>query len=359
MILVLYLIVLALIILPAMDYFLGLFILPDVQPSTLVDSRSPLALDGISAVIACHNEATHIRRKVHEIKQQFQDAEISNYEIIVVSDGSDDGSNEILQDLADKSLIIYHLIPERKGKPNALNRAISLSKYPLLLCSDVRQTFSDNAVFFLLSHLSDPNIGAVTSQLELEGDASPTRRLMNGLKHRESRKGSTTGMCGALYVIRKSLTSVLPTDLILDDLVRALVVMKAGKRVLLDPRAIVNDVNWDLFYSGRRQGRITAGLVQLLREHKPLIISIGLKQFIFLYGQKYMKYVTPVLFLFASFVAIFEDHVRVWHFGSSAALFFVLLLWRPKFIGETLRLVLSYLAQLLKLDKYRKIKWER
>ena len=115
MILVLYLIVVALIILPAMDYFLGLFILPDVQPSTLVDSRSPLALDGISAVIACHNEATHIRRKVHEIKQQFQDAEISNYEIIVVSDGSDDGSNEILQDLADKSLIIYDLILKERG----------------------------------------------------------------------------------------------------------------------------------------------------------------------------------------------------------------------------------------------------
>jgi glycosyltransferase involved in cell wall biosynthesis len=359
MILVLYLIVLALIILPAMDYFLGLFILPDVQPSTLVDSRSPLALDGISAVIACHNEATHISRKVHEIKQQFQNAEISNYEIIIVSDGSDDGSNEILQDLANKELIIYELAPVRQGKPNALNRAILLSKYPLLLCSDVRQTFSENAVFFLLSHLSDPNIGAVTSQLELEGDASPSRRLMNGLKHRESRKGSTTGMCGALYVIRKSLTSVLPTDLILDDLVRALVVMKAGKRVILEPRAIVNDVNWDLFYSGRRQGRITAGLVQLLREHKPLIISIGLKQFIFLYGQKYMKYVTPVLFIVASFVALFEDHVRLWHFGSSGALFFLLLLWRPKFVGETLRLVLSYLAQLLKLDKYRKIKWER
>jgi hypothetical protein len=29
------------------------------------------------------------------------------------------------------------------------------------------------------------------------------------------------------------------------------------------------------------------------------------------------------------------------------------------FVGETLRLVLSYMAQLLKLDKYRKIKWER
>ena len=72
-----------------------------------------------------------------------------------------------------------------------------------------------------------------------------------------------------------------------------------------------------------------------------------------------MKYVTPVLFLVASFVALFEAHVRLWHFGSSAALLFVLLLWRPKFVGETLRLVLSYLAQLLKLDKYRKIKWER
>jgi cellulose synthase/poly-beta-1,6-N-acetylglucosamine synthase-like glycosyltransferase len=359
MIFVFYLIVLALIILPAMDYFLGLLILPDAKPSGGVDSRSPLALDGISAVIACHNEAEHIGRKVLEIIQQFKDAGISNYEIVVVSDGSEDGSNEILQDLADKRLIIYDLIPERQGKPNALNRAISLSKYPLLLCSDVRQTFSKNAVSLLLSHLSDPEVGAVTSQLELEGDASPTRRLMNGLKYRESRKGSTTGMCGALYVIRKSLTSVLPTDLILDDLVMALLVMKADKRVVLEPRAIVHDINWNLFYSGRRQGRITAGLVQLLRKHRSLVFGIGLKQFVFLYGQKYMKYVSPILFLLASFIAIFEDNVRLLHFGISGAIFLILLIWRPKFIGETLRLVLSYLAQLLKLDKYRKIRWER
>ena len=114
MILVIYLIVLALIILPAMDYFLGLFILPDAKPSGGLDSRSPLALDGISAVIACHNEEEHIGRKVLEIIQQFKDAGISKYEIVIVSDGSEDGSNEILQDLADKELIIYDLIQERQ-----------------------------------------------------------------------------------------------------------------------------------------------------------------------------------------------------------------------------------------------------
>jgi hypothetical protein len=119
-------------------------------------------------------------------------------------------------------------------------------------------------------------------------------------------------------------------------------------------------VNWDLFYSGRRQGRITAGLVQILKHHRDLLFSIGLKQLIFLYGQKYMKYVAPILFTLASVVAVFTTSgIKFLHFAISGALLTLILILRPKFVLETLRLVLSYMAQLLKLDKYGKIKWER
>ncbi|HHZ94961.1 MAG TPA: glycosyltransferase [Flavobacteriales bacterium] len=354
-----YLIFMGLIILPALDYFLGLLVFPTIKPSNSIDSVSPRAMDGVSAIIACHNEVVHIEQKVYELITQFTDAKVQKYEIIVVSDGSDDGSNDVLERLAKSETIIYHLIPERQGKPNAINKGVSLSKYPLLLFSDVRQTFTNGAISHLLSNLSDPEVGAVTSQLELEGDASPSRKLMNKLKLRESMKGSTTGMCGALYVIRKNLVTTLPTDIILDDLIIALSVMSQDKRVVLEPRAIVHDVSWDLFYSGRRQGRITAGLVQLLKQHRPLIFSIGLKQLVFLYGQKFMKYTVPILFTAASFLVLFISHIRAWHFGITLLIFMILVIWRPRFIGETLRLVLSYMSQLLKLDKYKKIKWER
>ena len=350
-----------LLVLPASDYFVGLFIFPKVKPSTKLDEISSRALDGISAIIACHNEVEHIELKVLEIHSQFKDAGVMTYEIIVVSDGSDDGSNKVLERLATENSIVYRLVTERQGKPNSLNVGVEIAQYPLLLFSDVRQTFDKNSVKYLLSNLSDPEVGAVTSQLELEGKASPSRKFMNQLKQLESLKGSTTGMCGALYLIRHSLVlKPFPKDVILDDLLVALNVMKNHKRVVLEPRAIVRDVNWNLFYSGRRQGRITAGLVQILRHHRGLLFSIGLKQLIFLYGQKYLKYVAPVLFTAASVFALFTtSEIRFWHFAISGLLFLLLAIARPMFVLETVRLVLSYMAQLLKLDKYRKIKWER
>jgi biofilm PGA synthesis N-glycosyltransferase PgaC len=188
---------LALLVLPALDYFLALYILPDVKTST--DSVDfPIA---VSAIIACHNEELHIERKVREVAAQFVDAGVTEFEIIVVSDGSIDNSDTILQGLDSEGVVNFIKLDARGGKPGALNRGIAISQHPILLFSDVRQTFSHGATKSLLSHLTDPKIGAATSQLELSGDTSPTRKWMNSLKLRESRKGSTTGMCGALYVV--------------------------------------------------------------------------------------------------------------------------------------------------------------
>lgn len=350
-----------LIVLPALDYFVGLAILPKVKQSLKKDTISPQALEGISTIIACHNEVDFIERKVLEIQSQFKDAGVKTYEIIVVSDGSDDGSNKVLDRLATEKKILYRLVTDRQGKPNALNVGVEIARYPILLFSDVRQTFGKGSIKYLLSNLSDPNVGAVTAQLELDGKVSPSRKFMNRLKQLESLKGSTTGMIGALYVIRHNLVfKPFPKNIILDDLLAALNVMRNNKRVILEPRAIVHDVNWNLFYSGRRQGRMTAGLLQILRHFRPLLFSIGLKQLIFLYGQKYMKYVAPILFAAASVAALFTtSEIRFWHFTISGSLFILLAIFRPMFVGETLRLILSYMAQLIKLDKYSNIKWER
>ena len=109
------------------------------------------------------------------------------------------------------------------------------------------------------------HVGAVSSQLELTGNISPARRWINNLKLRESNKGSTTGVCGALYVIKKELIEELPEDTIL--MIFIFCCDEKGKKGGPEPKAIVHDVPFDQFYSGRRQGRITAGLIQLLRRN--------------------------------------------------------------------------------------------
>ena len=62
-----------LLVLPASDYFVGLLIFPKVKPSSNKDEISPQALEGISTIIACHNEVDHIELKVRAIQNQFKD----------------------------------------------------------------------------------------------------------------------------------------------------------------------------------------------------------------------------------------------------------------------------------------------
>ena len=354
-----YFIALGFLVLPALDYFVGLRVLPDVVPSGEKDEKSSVGADGVSVIIACHNEASNIKRKVLEITSQLQLSGVELFEIIVVDDGSSDDSVNILQNLESIKIIKLIKVEFRKGKPHAINLGVSASSFPVLLFSDVRQTLSEGAVTKLLSRLLDADVGAVSSQLELTGNISPARRWMNNLKLRESNKGSTTGVCGALYVIKKELIEELPEDTILDDLLISLFVMKKGKRVVLEPKAIVHDVPFDQFYSGRRQGRITAGLIQLLRHNFSTVRRIGLVQLIFLYGQKYLKYTAPILYAIASVIALFSEQITMWHYSVTVVIATILTLSSPLFVAQALKLVSSYMLQLLKLDKYTKVKWDK
>ena len=354
-----YFIAISFLVLPALDYFLGLRLLPDFVPSGRKDPISAVGGNGVSVIIACYNEEKKIEKKISEIQAQLTSVSISKSEIIVVNDGSTDSSLKILQGFENKNVIKLIKVVKRKGKPNAINLGVQASQHPVLIFSDVRQTMSDDAIKILLSRFEDDDVGAVSSQLELEGDISPARRWMNSLKLRESNKGSTTGVCGALYAIKKEYIEELPEDTILDDLVMALFVMNSKKRVIHEPNAILYDVPFDQFYSGRRQGRITAGLIQLLRNHRPLLWKIGIIQLIFLYGQKYLKYTAPFLFTVASILALFSDTIVMWHFSITVVFLAIVTISNPLFVAQAMRLIISYMSQLLRLDKYNKVKWEK
>ncbi len=354
-----YYITIGLLVVPAMDYFFGLMVLPNIKPSGEKDIESSVGGNGVSVIIACHNEEKNIARKVNEIIDQLEDARVRKYELIVVDDGSTDSSVKEAQNTDKKNIVKLIKVNSRSGKSNALNLGVETSKFPVLLFSDVRQTMSKGAVKTLLRRFEDSDIGAVSSQLELEGENSPARRWMNNLKLRESNKGSTTGVCGALYTLKKEHFEPLPKDTILDDLVIAMNVMKTGKRVVHEPNAIVYDVPFDEFYSGRRQGRITAGLMQILKQHRGLLMKIGLIQLIFLYGQKYMKYTAPLLFGIASVLALFSEAITMWHYSVTIVIIAIVTILNPLFVAQALRLILSYMSQLLRLKKYNRVKWEK
>src|SRR5215468_10528186 len=98
------------------------------------DSRSPAQdatqLPPVTLVIAAYNEEARLRDKLANIRQL--DYPRDRLQIIIVSDGSTDRTNDILRAVPDPHVACFFL-PARQGKSNALNHAVGQSRHDILV----------------------------------------------------------------------------------------------------------------------------------------------------------------------------------------------------------------------------------
>src|SRR5207244_484687 len=118
------------------------------------------------------NEADVIEAKVRN--SLALDYPADRLEIVVASDGSDDGTNEIVRRHADGRVRLLEL--GRVGKAAALNAAVEAAAGEVLVFSDANSSFRADAVRALVAPLADPEVGGVAgNQVYLSpaaGDAS-------------------------------------------------------------------------------------------------------------------------------------------------------------------------------------------
>lgn len=225
----------------------------------------------ISFVLAAHNEAQNLPEKIATLRSQNYPQE--KLQIVVVSDGSDDGTIEYLEKQEDITWTHYY---PAAGKPTALNHAIEIATGEVLIFTDARQQLSSNAARVLVERLNQPGIGAVSGELVLgSGETADAANVglywlyEKWIRSNESRLFSTTGATGALYAIRKSDAVTLPADTLLDDFVIPIELLKEGRRTVLESRAIAYDnAEADSSREFIRKVRTLAGNYQAFSRHK-------------------------------------------------------------------------------------------
>jgi GT2 family glycosyltransferase len=84
----------------------------------------------ISVILTVHNDADHIGKSIESILSQTH----SNLELIVVDDGSTDGTADVVTGFSDRRLRL--LRPGRVGRGKALNSAVAASNGELLAIED-------------------------------------------------------------------------------------------------------------------------------------------------------------------------------------------------------------------------------
>jgi len=226
----------------------------------------------VSAVMVVRDEEAVIGGKVNNLLALDYPAE--KLEVIVVSDGSSDGTAAVLAQFKDDSRVRTIVKSASQGKAAGLNDAIQSARGEVLLFTDARQQIEPGALRLLLENFADPDVGAASGELMLGDPASGETakgmgvywRIEKTIRELESSSGSVAGATGAIYCARRGLLDPIPEGTILDDVLLPMQVVRRGSRVVFDSRARA----WDSPNLGEgrefwRKVRTLSGNYQLLQ----------------------------------------------------------------------------------------------
>lgn len=232
-------------------------------------------LSSVSVIIAARNEETTIGARLENLSTQ--DYPKDRFEIVVVSDGSNDRTGEIVALMAANRSPVSPEIRlvrslTRQGKPTALNAGVVAAKGQIIVFADCRQTFAKDAIRHLVANFADPDVGCVSGELlfvkgqgsSIEEEMGAYWRYEKAIRKMESAIGSVVGATGAIYAIRRALYVPIPAEILLDDVYCPIQCCLQSYRVVFDGQAIAFDtVSKDVSREWQRKVRTLGGNWQL------------------------------------------------------------------------------------------------
>jgi cellulose synthase/poly-beta-1,6-N-acetylglucosamine synthase-like glycosyltransferase len=264
----------------------------------------------VSVVLAVHNGIDRLAGKI----QHLLNLDYSNVkEVIIVSDGSTDGTAEALARLQSPRIKTI-VLEEHGGKAVAVNAGVAAAAAEVVLFVDIRPEVAPGAIQKLVANFADPKVGCVAGELILRQDGhDATSEAVGGLYWRyeqwirncEATFDSPVGVYGGFYAIRREFFVPMPAGLILDDMFQPLSIIRQGYRSVLDLRACVYDT-WPKNVKGEfhRKLRTLAGNFQLFKL-APWTLTPMNRTLFQLVSHKVMRLIVPyllVLLLIASTV---------------------------------------------------------
>jgi biofilm PGA synthesis N-glycosyltransferase PgaC len=272
----------------------------------------------VSVVVSALNEREVIGARLDNLRDL--DYPTDRLEILVVSDGSTDGTDAVARAHAWPGVVVLHEA-QRRGKAAAMARGVAHARHPVILFSDANNRYPPDALREVLKPLSDPEVGAVTGAKVVDGGSAALSggeraywRYESFVKRQESRLGCCTGVVGELLAVRRELVPEFPADLVNDDFFIAMQVARRGYRVAYAPRAqswepTAGSMSSDVV----RRRRMTAGRWQSLLRWRT-VLPVGRPLVLWeVVSHKYLRLVLPFTMaaaFLASFGAVAASHER-------------------------------------------------
>jgi poly-beta-1,6-N-acetyl-D-glucosamine synthase len=266
---------------------------------TLV-KKDPNYKPSVTVLIAAYNEVDVIRGKIENSLQ----LDYPNLEVLIVNDGSDDGTREIIEEYADKGIRLVNQT-QRGGKMGAVNRGFAEAKGDIVVLSDASPHYDNQALNILVQSFADSQVGVVVGTFLIWDFANSVAKPAGlywkyeaALRKWESRTGSTVAVHGNMFGVRRHLFRPLTTGTVNDEFSIAMETLQQNQRVVYEPDALCYDSASDTMRDEfKRRARINAGRWQALFSAGYLSKAPTLDLKFRLFSHKLLRPLTPFLMI--------------------------------------------------------------
>lgn len=242
-------------------------------------------LDPVSIIVPAFNEAANIAATVRSLIT----SDYPYLEVIVVDDGSSDGTADIVERLRLPGVRVIR--QANAGKPAALNTGIRAARADLLVLVDGDTVFQRDTVYNLVQGFTDPQVGAISGNTKVAN----RKRLLGRWQHLEyvigfnldrrlfDLAGCMPTIPGAIGAFRREVLhdvagygGAVSHDTLAEDTDLTMAVLRAGWKVIYEEHAIAwTEAPSSLRQLWRQRYRWCYGTMQAMWKHRHAVAERG------------------------------------------------------------------------------------
>lgn len=218
-------------------YPVALYVIASVRPRPV--NRGDYT-PRVTIIIPCYNEEKRIAEKLENTLRLDYPRE--QLQILVTSDASSDGSDDVVRSYAGQGVTLVRL-EKRQGKHYAQGCALESADGEIVVFTDAAIKLAEDGIRRIVANFADPKIGCVSSVDRIIAEEGSTNtegvyiRYDMLLRRLESLIGSVTGMSGSFYAARRALCANWIPNMS-NDFYMPLRAVMAGLRAIVDPEVL-------------------------------------------------------------------------------------------------------------------------
>ncbi|WP_028403174.1 glycosyltransferase [Ectobacillus panaciterrae] len=236
----------------------------------------------VSVVIAAYNEEKVIAKTIRSIL----DSDYRDFEVIIVDDGSKDGTSKAIQEAFHKHPKVRLIQKENGGKASAMNLGFQKSQGEIVISLDADTIIAQDAISLMVRHFEDHNVAAVSGNVKVGN----RRNLLTTWQHVEYITGFNLerrafdelncitvvpGAIGAWHKKRVEKAGYLSEDTLAEDTDLTLTLLRQGYRIVYEEKAYAyTESPEDVKSLIKQRYRWSYGTLQCLWKHRKALFNV-------------------------------------------------------------------------------------